>query len=173
MTRKKYVSKRFHFVGLFLLLLCFLADSRNPRQNGFEFFGKQKKSGSDSISFPETDNDKLDKRLAILRHQSSISRDELMENVIKGLLTITGMVFYYRLFSQIGQSLGNAGESLISAFKPDYKSGDNLGLHPNVTKLLKPNCTLNSFELEILQVGITAFTGRYFTEFCNIKNDSK
>ena len=146
------MSKNLHFVGLILLLLCFLADSRTPRQNGFEFFGKPKKSGPDSIGFPETDNDKLDKRLAILRHQSSISRDELMENVIKGLLTITGMVFYYRLFSQIGQSLGNAGESLMGAFKPDLKLGDNLGLHPNVTKLLRPNCTLNSFEVEILQV---------------------
>lgn len=129
-------------------------DSRASRPNKFSFFDRDKKDDDGSLgNLPfGNDNDKLlDKRIAILRHQRSISRDELIENLIKGALSITGMIFYYRLFSQIGDSLGNLGNSVMGALKLDSRSNDT-GLHPNITRLLQPNATLNNFELEILQV---------------------
>lgn len=137
---------------LVLMLAAVSIDSRASRPNKFSFFDRDKNDDNSERNMPfGNDNDKLDKRLAILRHQKSISRDELIENLVKGALSITGMIFYYRLFSQIGSSLGNLGNSVMGALNTDSKTGDT-GLHPNITKLLQPNTTLNSFELEILQV---------------------
>jgi hypothetical protein len=45
------------------------------------------------------------------------------------------------------------GDSFMNLVKSD-KSGSDNGLHPNITKFLAPNVTLNSYELEILQVEI-------------------
>lgn len=139
--------------GCLLFMLASLSiDSRASRPNKFNFFDRNKKDDDGMTgNIFESDGDKLDKRIAILKHQRSISRDELIENLIKGALSVTGMIFYYRLFSQIGNSIGNIGNSVLGALKTDSKSTDS-GLHPNITKLLQPNTTLNSFELEILQV---------------------
>jgi hypothetical protein len=148
------VTANICFSYLLFMLASVSIDSRASRPNKFSFFDRDKRDDDGSFgNLPfANDNDKsLDKRIAILKHQRSISRDELIENLIKGALSVTGMIFYYRLFSQIGNSIGNLGNSVLGALKPDSKSSDT-GLHPNITKLLQPNTTLNSFELEILQV---------------------
>ena len=159
------------FRSLVLLLACSVVNSRLSRKN-FILTGKQgqreegRGKGNKSIfnllrlfggNESEQDNNydpfvNDDKRLAILSNQRSISRDELVENVIKAVISVIGTVFYYRVISQLGDSFRSMGSSVMGVLKTDLKSGDFSSLHPNVTKMLQANTTLNSYEIEILQV---------------------
>jgi hypothetical protein len=169
--RKVNVTSWISLRSLVLLLACSYIHSRLSRKS-FRFSGnsgrgiqdrdKDEKPSFNLLKFitgSENDDDDSyvpfvndDKRLAILSNQRSISRDELLENVIKGVISVIGMVFYYRMFSQLGDSFRSMGSSLMGAMKTDSKSDDYSALHPNVTKLLPANATLNSYEIEILQV---------------------
>ena len=161
------------FRSLVFLLACSFINSRLSRKNfglpGNQRPGSQGRDRDDKPTFgsqlrklfagEENDHDdsydpyvSAEKRLAILSNQRSISRDELVENVIKGVISVIGMVFYYRMFSQMGDSFRSMGNSLMGVLKTDLKSADHSALHPNVTKLLPANTTLNSYEIEVLQV---------------------
>ena len=171
--RRANVTSYISFRSLVLLLACSCTHSRLSRKSfgasslgsqgqGSQGHGRDEKSSFNLLklfSGKENDGDigygsfvSDEKRLAILSNQRSISRDELLENVLKGVISVIGMIFYYRMFSQLGDSFRSMGSSLMGALKTDSKSGDHSALHPNVTKLLQANTTLNSYEIEILQV---------------------
>lgn len=115
--------------------------------------------GGDAISIDESHwnpfaaddrkNRILDKQITKLKVLQSISRHELFQTLVAnayGFAVFTGMV------SLAVSGMKFLTDGLLSGKDNSGAAGDINSLHPNVSKFLKPNTTINSYELEILQV---------------------
>jgi hypothetical protein len=147
------ISRLHMWCSVYLSVICTPTFSRRSRSDILDMF-----HGGDAITIDESHwnpfaadarkNRILDKQITKLKQLQSISRDELAQRVLVNAygfmmvsVIIKGAVTAFKLLS----------DALSGALKPEATADINM-LHPNISKLLKPNCTLNAFELEILQV---------------------
>jgi hypothetical protein len=93
----------------------------------------------------------LDKKILVGQQQMKISRDELVTSLLNGAMFLGSMTLYYFAFKRIGETL----MGLMKTGLDQKGGGDNM--HPSIKKFLAPNITLNSYELEVLNVKLTIF----------------
>lgn len=154
---QRIITRTISCIAFAVILQGFHIEARQSRSNNFDMF-----SAGDSIddsfnpfTFPFGNKGKnviLNKQIMKLKQQQSISRDELYQKIVSGLFALVNTVLYIQTFKGFSASIGLAAKSIAGILNPE-KVPDSSGLHPNVSKFLTPNVTLNAFELEILQVG--------------------
>mmetsp|Transcript_7096 Transcript_7096/g.7198 ORF Transcript_7096/g.7198 Transcript_7096/m.7198 type:complete len:153 (+) Transcript_7096:122-580(+) len=139
---------------IFLVLMTpsyssFLSDFTSSNGNGKKE-SENKLSKFLSGDFENQDR-LLDKKILVGKQQMKVSRDELVTSLLNGAMFIGSMTLYYFAFKRIGESL----MGLMKTGLDQKGGGDNM--HPSIKKFLAPNITLNSYELEVLNVKLAIF----------------
>ena len=154
----KQVLSNVFIYGLILVVACTSINARQSRSNNFQTFTAgdsiEEKDDFNPFGFLTGDKQKnqiLNKQILKLKQQEAISKDELVQSIVEGIVRVVSLFVNYQAFKNIASALGTVAQSIGGILKQE-KPGDQSTLHPCVLKFLTPNVTLNPFELEILQV---------------------